>query len=1167
LSFLFDGISVQQLQKLWGVYYHLYLDDSTFGFFHTQVKKLLSLAGDAEQWRASEYGRHLKFCDDATFHDFKRILTRYDSALGTRGSQTYLDAFNSSIKESVKVGNMGTVQNLTGLRSAAPLSFQNGTEEIPKAFRHYWDPGTTDTTKHAKRYPNPMFAASMSRNVFLHYGTDPILGFHIATAYATLTAGSPLRPDGDAGGAFKVVEAARVQFFAWVEAFQSARANFTFYFVTSDALVFAHTLQRRLSSGPTRRTANFYRRQFDMTKLELEPTGYGRKEDESQGLLVPLKFDVINTSNLADHLGTLNLLVAASPLLSNKPFSTLQTELLIKRESSEKETFSKLLYGDTLSVSLLLGLTPVEYYTNATASGTDLFLRLMNATGPSASKTHEQVHSRLSWKLNHQFTGQSRFQERLNVDPSELAATIFAMYREMFSFENPANFLGGSEQLMNLFRRSTYAPSHRGSLAALIRLVEHRVKTDWGRMCKELIQLIFQDRSIMMGTNYAQDLALHLHMWGAHSEPWLKSEIKRNNPAAGGVSTWKHIPELVSVTLVVPRQKFKRLFGPSLPPQASPTLLASLKSGSQGLTGWHNLYADIHLSFGTVTTKGPRDSENMLLKVDADPDGWAGTAPLIVCFYAPTCALQVEPRTASIGLCVQSTAQNVAVYGKTLGMELSIYETKLSDESHVFFTKYLPGQNEHPVVCPNLLHLIQRGPKNKDPDRAVLTANADKSTGKITSVTGHIDIKTEPGTTLLENKTPITLRQPSPFVIEVVFGKDQLVRPIHYSVAVSQDTAKTRIARKSSYIEVVARLASPADAGVMSDFVIPTTLDLFHSPATLSIPHVSLGSLPILDPSSKKAIGWLTTHTSLMFSDREKRIRDQTEGASSSGLSADPRVNLKESLFSIFMVSSGLQGGQTGLFTLSHPSRGGVHMLIFVSALRLDGAAASVVADAAVLPLTLDIMRDPDLQTFLAVVQNFKVCSLTVDDAELALWRRILPALAERCRTWEHQGDCEYKRDGATIPLSLELGQAVLCSCGAGKLPPEFVALPEWEVAERYATRVAICPIYAVPFVEDVLDASMLKQTRAATSEKGKEKEVAGDKKGDEAELSEEGLRAMMRSLQVEACRNCGAKEAKSGGALKKCMRCLEAKYCSAECQKKDWKKHRMECEEAREQT
>jgi hypothetical protein len=41
----------------------------------------------------------------------------------------------------------------------------------------------------------------------IHYGTDPLLGFHLATAYAPLTKESPLRRwDKDR---FKLVEVAR----------------------------------------------------------------------------------------------------------------------------------------------------------------------------------------------------------------------------------------------------------------------------------------------------------------------------------------------------------------------------------------------------------------------------------------------------------------------------------------------------------------------------------------------------------------------------------------------------------------------------------------------------------------------------------------------------------------------------------------------------------------------------------------------------------------------------------------------------------------------------------------------------------------------------------------------------------------------------------------------
>jgi hypothetical protein len=105
-----------------------------------------------------------------------------------------------------------------------------------------------------------------------------------------------------------------------------------------------------------------------------------------------------------------------------------------------------------------------------------------------------------------------------------------------------------------------------------------------------------------------------------------------------------------------------------------------------------------------------------------------------------------------------------------------------------------------------------------------------------------------------------------------------------------------------------------------------------------------------------------------------------------------------------------------------------------------------------------------------------------------------------------------------------------------GKLPGEFVSLPEWETAAQYATRVAISPVYASPLVEELIAPDLAK----AMAE-----ELAG-------------------KVVVPKCRNCGRAESEEV-KLKKCMRCLAVMYCSAECQKKDWKKHRMECEESEE--
>lgn len=43
-------------------------------------------------------------------------------------------------------------------------------------------------------------------------------------------------------------------------------------------------------------------------------------------------------------------------------------------------------------------------------------------------------------------------------------------------------------------------------------------------------------------------------------------------------------------------------------------------------------------------------------------------------------------------------------------------------------------------------------------------------------------------------------------------------------------------------------------------------------------------------------------------------------------------------------------------------------------------------------------------------------------------------------------------------------------------------------------------------------------------------------------------------------CDGCGSEEGKSGQQLKSCAKCKSASYCSRECQKSDWKKHKKYC-------
>src|SRR5689334_3914321 len=101
---------------------------------------------------------------------------------------------------------------------------------------------------------------------------------------------------------------------------------------------------------------NLVREIHDTTSARRKGPFYG------SGGGAPTRFDVVNTSNLADRTGILNLMCLAGTLLKNKPSSTLHTEIVSQDPQDERERFKSLLGGDTTALSLLLGLTPVAYW-------------------------------------------------------------------------------------------------------------------------------------------------------------------------------------------------------------------------------------------------------------------------------------------------------------------------------------------------------------------------------------------------------------------------------------------------------------------------------------------------------------------------------------------------------------------------------------------------------------------------------------------------------------------------------------------------------------------------------------------------------------------------------------------------------------------------------------
>src|SRR5690606_22425685 len=141
---------------------------------------------------------------------------------------------------------------------------------------------------------------------------------------------------------------------------------------------------------------------------------------------------------------------------------------------------------------------------------------------------------------------------------------------------------------------------------------------------------------------------------------------------------------------------------------------------------------------------------------------------------------------------------------------------------------------------------------------------------------------------------------------------------------------------------------------------------------------------------------------------------------------------------------------------------------------------------------------------------------------------------------------CEYRAKGK-IPLSLEKGQRVLCSCGEGVFDKDFkIDAPGWVVFMKHAVRGAISPSVYSPRVDNRHDGL---GNMPAGSVPGA---LARSESGEDEE-EEKGAKA--------TCGVCGKEGAKSGAVkMKACSRCGRGSYCSRECQKADWKVHKKGC-------
>jgi hypothetical protein len=759
-----------------------------------------------DTWQQSEYGSFLTFCDAATLADVRKLWEFYATERGANEQARFKQHFDSVIEKAKAHDSSGGRNVITGVRSVIP-AHEHAMGDMRSLHQHYWEFKSCELNPNkgkAAKHPNPSFLTVNDGGV-LHYGVDPLLGFHLTMAYAPLPAGDPaaMRLAQLSSQREKIVAVAHMEFEEWLASYRKrGPKNVRMRFFAGDAISLAHTLQHKRLTGEN--TAEWYRYRYGLEPVTLDGPDYA----VSASIAAPLEFDVIETSNLCDHMGPLILLTAASPLLRNRASSALYTETLIRYNGGKySEVIEQhILCGHLPTMTTLLGLFPVEYWTNTspTSVGDETrplapigsgFRRAPNIFAPFLLSERRQMVLRTAWKRPFYMVPHATATGELcpcptliQFDAKELARALYKSYITMFRDEEDAHADPDSALVWY----------HRGSFAAFLRLVQTRVSCDWDAAMIKLIKLIRNRRNSQPEVHYVDELFVYMHIvdsipsssglcTGAWAWQHRRTESASNTneqetlPSSGSshkhsdesgsgdqekprdIRDWTNIPPIVCVTLKIPRSKIAVLTRMRRDEIDTPYVHCFLSCpdgygvGEKKINAWHDDFAACQLAFGEIiTASGKPYDDSYRISVAEDKAGWGGASALIAVFYVPTFCLLAQYSGGSksggrgssknktkVGFAITRVPAKEAFFKSKLGGSLTIYETGVDNSAAVYITRYAPNMTRFPIISGFAPTSAPMVGTPSTRANASMTAKVEKRSGHIVTFTGRLDITSD----------------------------------------------------------------------------------------------------------------------------------------------------------------------------------------------------------------------------------------------------------------------------------------------------------------------------------------------------------------------------------------------------------------------------------------
>lgn len=1111
LSLIADG---HPDHLVWNVFYHFRLDSESHTLLIEQCKKLIELAESLESWRRSPYGESLRMATDYTVSEIKRHWELYVAMpdLPRHRRKSIDDEFTAVWKQ--------TGMTTTAMRSLGPL-YLEGAELLKDSLQIYWKTGTTFTDGKSianAKILNPTFVYSLTgEGCSLHYATDPLTCFHLAPIFAA---------EKPSSYSF-VVKSVRRQFAEWCAAYRRALSSPFSPIVRcflGDATSVCHAIRVFDDTGSLH--PGIPVAQWKTQLIKLNSWEYVESPHPA-----PTRFNAIHTSNLEDHIGLVNVVISAQPLLSPMPSSVMYTESLLFLGTDATKEFVDNMKADITVMGILLGLCPVDYICGYTTRSNMHDLMTVNRGFVKKEVKVFQYHQVVTWRSPQ--SGDAIATQMLSpppsFDPQQLGNFFYDLYQSFFSLETTKNFLeanqqGGQKALAKAIGVSDVTVMYtRETFVLLLKLFKDRLQPSawkweqavcifemhllrtWSSAKKDAAGKVIPGN---METLHYQDLCGQLHRYGLYTANCLRpGRIIDLGPFAA----WPSIPTLIRVVLLVPRSKLA-VFEKSNPDRVgTPALHCGLR-GQKNL----NLFTSVHAAFGHVVSLGTKAEPRV--RFDQDVAGRKGSSPLVVSFTVPSFSIfELEPLpNLSVEFYIRDTiaAQQNPTF-KPLGQELIIFTAKLLDSSlvHILPEPTLPAKRSQPTQDLSLQGCnLSRPAQIGRVDQASMEFDADCEHIAALCIRLNLEDKTSIEAFSSEGgKATPSITQVSACIIRLTIG--QRSQDIAYPFPINASDPRLRLARKSRYIEVIlppSRMIV-ANGMVCSSFpVIPHGTTLFP----WSVHRVNLSCMPIVNLAAKGLEKWLNPHVGIMLSTRERAMLKKHAD--------DVLTSLKDTIRAIIIGVAGTGGSaRRTVFQLVLDGSSEGDTFFFMNGLRFDLGSHTVVCDGCVLTITDELLEsasDDVQQAYKELLNREDMPAFSVSQREMEAWKQLLPSLVERCRSgWTHGPNCEYASQGS-IPLSQAFRSDPLCRCGQAKDVDEMLGVDRWLPLAALSTRIAISPLFAVSYLEKI---------------------------------------AKTRNGVGKECGMCNRK----GGNMKACAACKKVCYCSVECQKKDWKSHKQTCQ------